>query len=233
MGLGLAPGDITLPRLCSPFELGLGPGASLKFVVMFNPPAALALDWALMIAAMMPPLVIASLRHIGDRSFARRRWRAMTLFGAGYAIVWMAAGTALLPLALVCRFAARETLLPLASGAAVAFAWQISPAKQWCLNRCHRRPALAAFGVAADRDAFAFGLSQGVWCVGACWALMMVPLLSGQAHLLAMMAVALLLTAERIEPPAAPGWRFQPPSKALRIAVAQLRMRFKGSAQTR
>jgi predicted metal-binding membrane protein len=155
----------------------------------------------------------------------------MTLFAVGYTTAWMAAGVALVPLSLLCRLTVAGSTLPLLVGIAVALAWQTSPAKQRCLNGCHRRTALAAFRVAANLSAFAFGLSQGAWCVGACWALMVLPLLDGRVHLITMGAVTLLVIAERIESPATPAWGFHLPRKGLRIAAAQLRILLNRSSQ--
>lgn len=100
----------------------------------------------------------------------------------------------------------------------------MSPAKQRCLNRCHRLPHLAAFGWPARRDALGFGLSHGAWCVGACWLLMLLPMLTARGHLALMAAVMLFLLAERLERPAAPAWRWRAPTKAARILIAQGRL---------
>jgi predicted metal-binding membrane protein len=205
-------------------------GKGRAALVSDNPPWMLEIGWVLMIAAMTPPLLVAPLRYIGDHSFARRRKRMMTLYCAGYVAAWMTAGIALLPLSLLWRSAAATSAMPLLAGFTIALAWQVSPVKQRCLNRCHRWPALAAFGFAADRDAIAFGVSQGAWCVGACWALMALPLLDGRVHLIVMAAVTLLVMAERLEPPAVPAWTLRMPRKGLRIAAAQLRMRLSGLA---
>jgi hypothetical protein len=43
--------------------------------------------------------------------------------------------------------------------------------------------------------------------------------------MLGMIAVTLFIFAERLESPAQLNWRWRGPSKALRIAVAQVRMR--------
>lgn len=212
-----------MPALCGQTWLGakLGPG-SLTLALALNPPAKLAAGWALMIAAMMAPLVAAPLRHLSDRSFAWRRWRAMLLFAAGYGAVWMAAGAALESLVLAARLAA-ATSLPLLGGAtALALIWQVSPAKQRSLNGCHRRPEIAAFGAAADRDALWFGLTHGASCVSACWALMLLQLVIAHGHTVAMAAVALFLFAERFERPAPLSWRWRGPGKAPRLAAAQL-----------
>lgn len=224
--LALDGSDLTLPAFCSAATLWAAPlSASFNLALVFNSPAKLASGWALMVAAMMAPLIIAPLRHVRDRSFARRRARAMLLFVAGYTAVWMTAGVGLQAVALAARWAAPAPLLCFGLAAVAATLWQISPTKQWCLNRCHRRPHLAAFGAAADRDAFNFGLTNGASCAAACWALMLLTLFVGQGHVLGMIAVTLFVFAERLESPAPLAWRWRAPGKALRIATAQVRMR--------
>ena len=187
--------------------------------------AKLVSDWALMIAAMMAPLVVAPLQHLRDRSFARRRARATALFLLGYLIAWMAAGAGLLTLAEAARASSLAEEPGFALAAAAAALWQASPAKQWALNRCCRRPQLAAFGAAADGGALDFGLAHGAACVGACWALMALLLFSGRGHLAGMALVALFTFAERLDDPAPIAWRWRWPARALRIAVAQARIR--------
>lgn len=186
-------------------------------------PTSLAVGWALMLAAMMAPVLIAPVRHVRDRSFSQRRARAIALFVAGYAAVWMAAGVMLL--ALAALLAAPGSSLPVVLVTITALVWQFSPFKQRCLNRCHAHSELAAFGRAADIDALRFGLTHGVWCVGSCWALMLLPLMVSRGHVAAMAAVALWLFAERLDRPAPLRWRLRGPGKAARIAVAQARMR--------
>jgi predicted metal-binding membrane protein len=188
-------------------------------------PSSLALGWALMLAAMMLPLVIAPARHIRARSFPRRRARALVLFLSGYAVIWMLAGAILLAAGLAVRLAAPESLLPAVLVAVVALVWQCSPVKQRCLNRCHSHAELAAFGAAADRDSLRFGLTHGLWCAGSCWALMLLPVLLSRGHLAVMASVSLLLFAERLDRPMPPAWRVRLPHKALRIMIAQACMR--------
>jgi hypothetical protein len=91
-----------------------------------------------------------------------------------------------------------------------------------CLNRCHRRPQLAAFGVAADRDAFNFGLTNGASCAGACWTLMLPMLLAGRGWAaLRHDRRTLFVFAERLERPAPLAWRWRGTGKAWRIVLAQ------------
>jgi len=207
--------DVTLFGLCSA-------GPQMPPVDSFNLTQLVA-GWLLMLIAMTPPLIAAPLRHVRERSFAHRRVRAMSLFVVGYWAVWMISGMGLQVIALAVQAAVSDTSKCLALSAAAATLWQVSPAKQWCLNRCHRRPQLAASGVPADRAAFEFGLSHGAACVGACWALMLLPLFVGQGHFLTMLAVMLFAFAERLESAAPLAWRWRGPGKALRIAAAQAR----------
>lgn len=220
--LALGGSTSVVPALCSSAAGAAIPlSVSFDLALIFNSPVRLASGWVVMLAAMMLPVVAAPLRHVRDRSFARRRARAMLLFVLGYFAVWMAAGAVLQLVALTVLSALPFPPAWLGLAFAVAMAWQVSPAKQWCLNRCHRRPQLAAFGVAADRDAFNFGLTNGASCAGACWALMLPMLLAGKGQIFAMIAVTLLVFAERLEAPAPLAWRWRGTGKAWRIVLAQ------------
>lgn len=218
---------------CSPDTLWALP-LSVRFdlALMLVSPAQLASGSALMIAAMMLPLIIAPLRHVRDRSFARQRARATILFTAGYAVVWMIVAVVLQLIAVAARWAAPAPLLCFGLAVVTAILWQVSPTKQWCLNRCHRRPHLAAFGAAADRDALNFGLTNGASCAGSCWALMLLTFLISQGQTLAMIAVTFFVFAERLESPARLKWRWRVPGRALQIAVAQVRMRLTNARAT-
>jgi predicted metal-binding membrane protein len=224
--LAVAGGAVSGITLCTPGDAWAA--VSTLSLVALAPPASLdtgsaagwAANWALMMAAMMPLLIAAPLLHVREQSFARRRLRALLLFGAGYGPVWLAAGLVLQPLALAF------SLLPPGAGLAAlaAIVWQVSPAKQVCLNGCHRQPALAAFGIAADVDALGFGVSHALWCIGACWPLMLLALTvgvsGGAGHLAAMLAAALFALAERFEPPGPFVWRARLPLRLVRIALA-------------
>ena len=60
----------------------------------------------------MLPLVIAPVRHVYDRSFVRRRVRAVLLFLAGYAAIWMAGGVVLLGEVLAQHALAEGRIVP-------------------------------------------------------------------------------------------------------------------------
>ena len=158
---------------CVRGRLGTGRARPHGVVTHAHDLRSLAVGWALMLTAMMVPLLVAPVRHVRDRSFAWRRARAIALFVAGYGAMWMTAGALLLSLALAVGSIGYESSLVAALMAGVALVWQCSPAKQRCLNRGRAHPALAAAGRAADIDVLRFGVTHGCWCIGSCWALMM------------------------------------------------------------
>jgi len=191
----------------------------------FASPASLVAGWALMVLAMMSPLIARPLLHVRGQSLARRRRRAMLLFAAGYGSVWLAAGLLLQPLAwLLPSLAPGAPSAGVAVAALIAVVWQMSPAKQACLNGCHRQPALAAFGLEADLDALRFGVGHALWCVAACAPLMLLAESAQAIGLwLAMPAAALFILAERFEWPAPFVWRLRLPLRVARVTASRLR----------
>lgn len=184
-----------------------------------TPLLAFLVAWALMLVAMMAPLLISALRHVSARTLPRRRWRAMTLLVAAYVAAWSVGGLALVTVA----SSIQERTAAIAVVLVAAVVWQLSPAKQRCLNRHHTRPPIAAFGRAADVDALRFGGTTAVWCLGSCGALMLLPLVSGTWHLAVMALVSLWIWAEQFDKPVAPTWRLRVPVRAVRIVAAQAR----------
>ena len=186
-------------------EALIGP---LEAMLAIASPSALALGWLTMILAMMSPLLGSPLRHVWRRSLTRRRIRAALLFLLGYAGVWLAAGALLVPGSLVLAGVAPTTGMPaVALAALIALAWQSTPLKQMALNRCHRRPPLAAFGFRAEADALRFGAGHGVWCVGSCWGWMLLALATdGPLHWAAMATVTVLSIVESARAPGIERW---------------------------
>jgi len=177
---------LNLPAYCGASARFVAPGwAGLELALVLNPPGGLAAAWLVMLLAMMPPLLDRPLGSLPEC----RRLRAAALFLLGYAAVWMAAGAMLVLLAIGLRAVLPGPGAAPAVAMLAAAAWQVSPWKQHCLNRCR--------DLAADRDALRFGLAHGGWCVGASWALMALPLTIESGHYAAMALVTLFLAAER------------------------------------
>lgn len=180
---------LNLPAYCTASARFAGPGwAGLELALMLNPPGGLAAAWLAMLLAMMPPTLDRPLASAGERGPG-----AAGLFLLGYGAVWMAAGAILILLAIALRALLPAPGAALAVAALAALAWQWSPPKRYCLDRCH--------ALAGDRDSLRYGLSHGCWCVGAGWALMAVPLAVETGHLAAMALVLLVLLAERRRSP--------------------------------
>ncbi|HET9871295.1 MAG TPA: DUF2182 domain-containing protein [Propionibacteriaceae bacterium] len=183
--------------------------------------------WALMMTAMMAPLLIPALRHVWARSLPRRRWRAAMLLTAAYAAAWSAGGLVLLALSALLQAVVADGGVVIAVGGVAALIWQLSPLKQRCLNRHHAHPPIAAFGRGADLDALRFGGRHAAWCFGSCWALMLLPVLVGSWQVAVMAIVSLWVWGERFDTPVAPTWRVRVPVRAARIVVARVRCRLR------
>ena len=181
---------------------------------------ALLSSWFLMLAAMMPPAVISPIVYIRSRSFASRRDRSVAIFIGGYAAVWLVASLVLVAIQIASMSLASKSALGASTVVSVALVWQCCPIKQICINRCHAHRGLAAFGDAADRDALRFGVEHGFYCVGSCWALMLVPMLLSFGHLAAMAIATIFIFADRMDRPRVPSWRWRGLGPLIRIAAS-------------
>jgi predicted metal-binding membrane protein len=196
----LSAGDHALALCVAPrptlFE---GLFANVTAGLLAIPPWRWASEWALMIVAMMFPLLVPMVRHVAARSFAARRERSVGLFIAGYAMVWLAAAMVSSVALVVARAGLQMAHLAAWAGPigyALAALWQLSAAKIRAVNRCHGTVALRPWAPDADRDAIGFGLLHGSRCVRACLPVMVLPLLGGYG-LGAMAIIAAILLAER------------------------------------
>lgn len=186
------------------------------------------LAWQVHVAAMMLP---SSLPMVGlfNRAAATqpRPGPARALFLGGYLLVWTAFGcTALLGDALLQAFMARSDWLTqrpqlLAGGALlVAGSFQFSSLKDRCMDKC-RHPA--AFLMSHYRQgllpALRIGAHHGLYCLGCCWALMVVMFIVGIANLAWMAPLALLMFYEKVGPA---GDRIVQPAGVALIALGTL-----------
>jgi predicted metal-binding membrane protein len=175
----------------------------------FLVPAALyAGGWALMTAAMMLPTVFPLLemfqrltRERGDRG------RLVAAVVAGYLGVWLLFGLGAHALDWgLHRAAAANAWLTFngwalgAAAIALAGAFQFSALKYRCLDKC-RSPLSFVIehwrGYAPLRHAFLLGAHHGVFCVGCCWALMLLMFAVGTGNLGWMLALAAVMAAEK------------------------------------
>lgn len=207
------PGEemLSIPAFCGAWLSAalLRDGSGFDQWLLLNPPIPLSLAWLGMLLAMMPLLLRQPAAYLWQRSLSRRRWRAIAMFAAAYFGVWMLAGAVLLALAIGLQVWAAGRVLSLSSGSLIlTLLWQAAPARQQALNRCHHQPRIAAFGWRADRDVLRYAAAHAGWCIAACWAWMLLPLLAGPMHLPVMLAVTVLLVFERTRPARAARWRW-------------------------
>jgi predicted metal-binding membrane protein len=122
-------------------------------------------------------------------------------FGAwlGFGLVAFAAGFTWSGVAM--RSASVSGLAPLAAGAGLilAGAFQLSPWKNACLTQC--RSPLLILGESWKRgpwSALRLGWKHGLFCVGCCWALMLIQIILGAMNLGVMILVAVVIGFEKL-----------------------------------
>jgi predicted metal-binding membrane protein len=163
---------------------------------------------AAMLGGMMAPLLAQNVTWISVLTLASRRWRAIALFLAGYACAWLGALSALRALSATLRTALGSETAACLAAFGLCLVWQGSPAKPAVLRLCHRAPVLPAFGLRAEIGSLGYGLTAAGWCIAACWALMLIPLVGQSAHLWLMAAVFPIMLRERYARP--PAIRLRP-----------------------
>lgn len=211
-GAGLAESLSSLPwpvfldaffRLCATSApLDAGYGGQLT---------ALTAMWLLMSLAMMLPSAVPMIRtycEIADTAAARgeNAVHPIILVG-GYLTVWLAASFVFAGLTIAVNAGSVDSIaVPLrgiAAGAALITAglYQFSGLKDACLKKC-RNPFNILFSRWSQRSSriFMLGLEQGLWCLGCCWALMLVMFAVGIMNIFWMALIALFSVVEKQVP---------------------------------
>lgn len=172
-----------------PGTMGLGLGAFLGV-------------WALMMAAMMLPAV-APVAAAYARSFNQQRRQRLLVFASGYLVAWAAAGLVAYAAALVVdrltgvsTTAARVVTAATLLGVAV---YQLTPLKRMCLDHC-RSPLSQLLRYAAFRGPsrdLRVGLHHAAFCLGCCWALMVLLVVLGTMNVFVMLGLAAFVVLEK------------------------------------
>jgi predicted metal-binding membrane protein len=192
-------------------------------------------SWQAMTAAMMLPssLPLALLYSRMARN-APRYSASISLFLAAYFAVWTAfalvafGGDMLLHrLVHASQWLTAHDQVVAAGTLGLAGSFQLTPFKDACLRTC-RHPAVYLMrhyrrGPAAGA---ALGLEHGLFCVGCCWALMLVMFAVGVAHLAWMGALALVMFVEKATPR---GRRLVGPIAIALLALAAMALVVPGS----
>lgn len=164
--------------------------------------------WVVMIAAMMLPTTLPLLgifgRVVSGRPDARRLYGLVI---GGYFVCWLGFGLATHALDWALLEAAQSYGWFVKNGWMVgavvvggAGLFQFSALKYRCLEKC-RMP----FGFVAERwrgrsparEAFRIGFEHGAFCVGCCWALMLLMFVVGTGNIGWMLVLAALMAAEK------------------------------------
>jgi predicted metal-binding membrane protein len=166
--------------------------------------------WGAMTLAMMLPSaapMILTYAEIADTA-ARRDEPVVSPFmiAAGYTVVWFGFAVA----ATLAQFALTQaTLLDpsmasasgLFSGAIfiAAGGYQFSALKHACLTQCqHPFPFFFANWSTTTRGVLKLGVRQGLFCLGCCWAMMLVMFAVGVMNVVWMAALGIVMTVEKI-----------------------------------
>jgi predicted metal-binding membrane protein len=173
---------------------------------------AFTLEWGVMMTAMMLPSAapMILLYNMTSRRPTRSSERVIPpeVFAMTYVALWLLTGV---PVYLgwvgIGEISARSAIFAAAIPYAIAgtlFAagiYQLGPAKRACLRQCE---APADFLVRRWRTGYAGSLRLAAmhagYCIGCCWALMLVLVVAGVMSLPWVLAIALLVFAEKVLP---------------------------------
>jgi predicted metal-binding membrane protein len=156
--------------------------------------------WAIMMAAMMLPSALPMIALYAATQRGERRAAPVGLFTLVYLVLWAATGV---PMYLVSA-ALSGVVAPVRAYAVavmliVAGAFQLSALKRVCLRRC-RSPLGFLLGHWREgwRGSLALGWSHALYCLGCCWALMLVLVGAGAMGLAWVLLVAAVVAAEKV-----------------------------------
>jgi predicted metal-binding membrane protein len=164
------------------------------------------LAWQAMVAAMMLPSSLPLIRLFEAASSKQEHpQRARAAFLGGYAAVWTSFGALAFVgdadlhhvLDAVPWLEERPWLIG-GSVLALAGAFQFSDLKDKCLSKCrHPGPYLLAHYKRGAAGGFRLGFGHGMFCLGCCWALMLVMFAAGVAMLWWMAALTAVMVYEK------------------------------------
>jgi predicted metal-binding membrane protein len=201
LGLMLADSGV-LAALCRP-SFGAGSWNTAQAALVFA-------MWCAMVFAMMLPSAAPMILTYADlaETAARKGEPAASPLAliAGYLAVWLSAAVALSALqVLLVRLALVDPALaavgPLFSGAIFigAGVYQFSALKRACVTQC-RHPFRFFFANWTDEAGgiFRLGVRQGLYCVGCCWAMMLLMFAVGAMNVVWMAVLGALMTVEKL-----------------------------------
>jgi predicted metal-binding membrane protein len=224
----------------------------LAWLVMLGNPAAMpmptsilsvadglwfALMWGVMMVAMMLPsaLPMILLYHTVSRRLAEQDVRSIpsVVFAAVYLAMWLLTGVPVYVLWTMVQRAAEvspqfDAARPylVAAALVIAGAYELSPLKRACLQACESPMSFLMRRWRAGYVAtFNIAVQHATYCIACCWALMMILVAAGAMSLPWVMAITLVIYAEKALPR---GW-----TSARLIGVALIILGFSLAIQPR
>ena len=158
--------------------------------------------WTLMMAAMMLSSV-APLATLYERTVTSHRGPRLTALATGYLLAWGVTGIVAFVVAGVFGDMAADRT-NLAQWVAVlcfiaAGLYQLTPLKMRCLDHC-RSPLghlIHYIGFRGPLRDIRAGVHHGLFCLGCCWALMLLMVAFGVMNMAAMVGLALVIAIEK------------------------------------
>jgi predicted metal-binding membrane protein len=170
----------------------------------------IALMWGAMTLAMMlptaGPMILTYAEIAGTAAKKGERIVSPLVLAAGYLVMWLGyVVAATVAQVLFTRLALMDTGMTSASvlfsgaifiGAGV---YQFTPLKHACLNQCQRPfPFFFANWQTTAKGVFRLGVQQGLYCLGCCWAMMLVMFAVGVMNVVWMAGLGIVMTIEKI-----------------------------------
>ena len=178
-------------------DMGAMPGTMGMNVVTFTA------MWAVMMAAIMLPSVAPFIATY-SRTITRRRRLRLTALTAGYLAVWSAVGIGFYLVAVGFGRLAEHAPTGAHVAAVASFVlvgvYQLTPLKFRCLDHCRSPLAHLMHYLGYNgrwRDVRA-GASHAAFCLGCCWALMVLMIVFGVMNVAAMVGLAVLIALEKV-----------------------------------
>jgi predicted metal-binding membrane protein len=213
---------LVVPALCWVWVIAMardmyGPmtGASAwMMTVTWDVPRLLLLwaMWAAMMAGMMlptaAPMLLLYARAMRNRGEAQRPARHIYAMAGGYVAIWAAFSLAATALQRVlAQFLLLTPMMEPASPRAagglllIAGVYQLTPFKSVGLDACRSPIAfLSSRWREGPAGAFRMGLSHGNYCLGCCWALMLLLFAGGVMNLTVILALTAWVAVEKLAP---------------------------------
>ena len=166
---------------------------------------AYVVAWAIMMAAMMLPSALPMIGlYAGTQKAASApaRLASVALFALMYLGLWALTGLPVYAASLLLMAITAQTLAyVVATVLVVAGVYQLTPLKQMCLRHC-RSPLgfLLGHWRAGIRGALGMGAAHAVYCLGCCWALMVVLVVAGAMSLPWVLLIASAVAVEKLVP---------------------------------